>query len=251
VTDEGWPSTERLERYASADAEPAPEPPPEGQDDQTSALAAEEGSPAPDEAATTPEVPPPPAAAVAEAPPGETSAGEVPMVAGTRSGEAAGGAVELYLLRHADAGDPAEWPGHDADRPLSKRGRKQAKRLATLLADLDWKPDVVLTSPKVRAFESARIVGRKVGIRPKPEPRLADGFDGADVAVLLEELPAAMSRVVLVGHDPDFSGLASWLIGAPLSLRKGAIARFDLPDRSIGAGRGLLRWLLPPDAIPD
>jgi phosphohistidine phosphatase SixA len=56
---------------------------------------------------------------------------------------------------------------------------------------------------------------------------------------------------VLVGHDPDFSDLVSWLSGFPISLRKGALAKVDLPDRAVGPGRAQLRWLLPPDAVPS
>jgi phosphohistidine phosphatase SixA len=57
-------------------------------------------------------------------------------------------------------------------------------------------------------------------------------------------------RVVLVGHDPDFSELLSTLVGAPsLSIRKGALARVDL-DQPIQPGGGVLRWLLPPDLLP-
>jgi phosphohistidine phosphatase SixA len=53
-----------------------------------------------------------------------------------------------------------------------------------------------------------------------------------------------------VGHDPDFSVLTSWLTNAPLAMAKGAVARIDVPGRAIGSGRGTLRWLIPPDALP-
>jgi phosphohistidine phosphatase len=157
--------------------------------------------------------------------------------------------LELYLLRHADAGDPATWAGDDADRPLSKRGRKQARRLGELLKDLGWKPDAIVTSPKLRAAETAKAVGRKVRATPGVDERLGSGLDAGALGELVTDLGADVSSVVLVGHDPDFSSLASWLVGAPLSLRKGALARIDLPDRAVGAGRGSLRWLLPPDAV--
>jgi phosphohistidine phosphatase SixA len=56
---------------------------------------------------------------------------------------------------------------------------------------------------------------------------------------------------VLVGHDPDFSSTASTLTGAAIELRKGAIARIDLPDSHAAAGEGVLRWLIPPGVVPD
>ncbi len=159
-------------------------------------------------------------------------------------------AYQLYLLRHADAGDPTAWPGDDAERPLSAKGRRQARRLGSLLADIGWRPDVILTSPKVRAAQTARIVGRAVSVEPDPEQRLASGFELADLRSLLSGHPGA-KRLVLVGHDPDFSAVASSLTGAAIEIRKGAIVRIDLQDASPGAGEGALRWLIPPGAVPD
>lgn len=161
------------------------------------------------------------------------------------------GGLELYFLRHADAGDPAEWQGEDADRPLSKKGRRQARRLGKSLAELKFRPDALITSPKLRAADSARIVGRALGVKPETDQRLAGALGDSDLRAVLTGLPGAARRVVLVGHDPEFSTLVSWLVGAPLSLRKGALARTDLPNRTVAAGAASLRWLLPPDAVPD
>ena len=158
--------------------------------------------------------------------------------------------LQLYLLRHADAGDPMAWPGDDDERPLSAKGRRQARRLGSMLADIGWKPDVILTSPKVRAAQTARIVGKAVDVPTVDEGRLAASFDMSDIGRLLEAHPEAR-RVVLVGHDPDFSAVASTLTGAAIELRKGAIARIDLQDASPAAGHGALRWLIPPGAVPD
>lgn len=158
--------------------------------------------------------------------------------------------LQLYLLRHADAGDPAAWPGDDAERPLSAKGRRQARRLGSMLAGIGWKPDLILTSPKVRAADTARLVGRAVGVKPDQDNRLATGFDVSDVGAMLASHPEAR-RVVLVGHDPDFSAVASSLTGAAIELRKGAIARIDLQDSKPSAGRGALRWLIPPGVVPD
>ena len=160
----------------------------------------------------------------------------------------AGAPVQLYLLRHADAGDPLAWAGDDADRPLSSKGRRQARRLGKLLADLDWRPDVLLTSPKKRAAQTARIVGRAIEVEPDEDDRLGGGFELADLAGLLATHGSAR-RVLLVGHDPDFSAIASSLSGAAIELRKGALARIDLQDGPT-AGGGSLRWLIPPGALP-
>ena len=157
---------------------------------------------------------------------------------------------ELYLLRHADAGDPAEWAGDDADRPLSKKGRRQARQLGAYLKDLKIKPGAIITSPKVRSADTAKLVGKRLGAKVTSDKRLASAFESAQLEDILAGLDPSVSCAVLVGHDPDFSSLLSWLVGAPLALRKGAIARADLADRTVGPGRGSLRWLLPPDAIP-
>ena len=157
--------------------------------------------------------------------------------------------IVLYLLRHADAGDPATWVGEDADRPLSKKGRKQSRRLGSHLDALGLEVTAILTSPKVRAADTARLVGKALGVKPATEDRLRDGFDPAALAQVLGWLGPSASSVMLVGHDPDFSSLASWLTDAPVALRKGALARIDLPNRNAIAGSGALRWLLPPDAV--
>jgi phosphohistidine phosphatase len=157
--------------------------------------------------------------------------------------------LTLYLLRHADAGDPTAWTGDDADRPLSKKGRRQSKRLAAHLQDLDVQVDAILTSPKVRASATAKIVGGGVGSKPVVDERLAVDFGFEALAAVIAGLPPETGSVMLVGHDPDFSDALSWLVGAALPMRKGALAVIDLPERGVGAGRGLLRWLLPPDAV--
>jgi phosphohistidine phosphatase len=158
--------------------------------------------------------------------------------------------LQLYLLRHADAGDPMVWAGDDADRPLSAKGKRQARRLGSMLAELGWKPDVILTSPKVRAAQTARIVGKAVDVRATDEGRLAASFDISDIGRMLAAHPDAR-RVVLVGHDPDFSSAASTLTGAAIELRKGAIARIDLADTTPRPGAGALRWLVPPGVVRD
>jgi phosphohistidine phosphatase len=158
-------------------------------------------------------------------------------------------AVELYLLRHADAGDPAAWTGDDAERPLSGKGKRQARRLGDLLADLKLAPDLILTSPKVRASQTAKLVGRAVKVKPQLEEALAGGFEGKRLNAVLAANTSAR-RLILVGHDPDFSELVTWLTGAPIEVQKGAVARVDLAAMPARRRGGVLRWLLPPGALP-
>jgi phosphohistidine phosphatase len=154
---------------------------------------------------------------------------------------------ELHLLRHADAGDPAAWPGDDADRPLSPKGERQAERLGSFLADRGLTPDAIISSPLARARKTAEIVGRRLGVEVAPDERLAGPLG---LAVLDQVLADAgrPTQPILVGHDPDFSELLTILSGAELSMRKGAFARLEIRG-AVATGRATLRWLIPPDAL--
>ncbi len=156
--------------------------------------------------------------------------------------------IELHLLRHADAGDPAGWARPDAERPLSTKGLRQADRLARHLAALDLEPDAILTSPKVRAVQTAEAVAAALGRRVTVDERLAGDLDLEALEAILRDA-GDVRRPLLVGHDPDFSDLVATLIGAELTMRKGALARIDL-DGPIAPAAGVLRWLIPPDALP-
>jgi phosphohistidine phosphatase len=156
--------------------------------------------------------------------------------------------TELHFLRHAHAGDPEAWTGDDAARPLSDKGEKQADRLGRFLAGVGFKPDAVISSPKLRAAQTAQIVADHIGVPFSTDDRLASAFDVATLETLLHDA-GDPSRSVVVGHDPDFSELVAELCGAPqIPMRKGALARIDI-DRPLRAGGGTLRWLVPPDLL--
>lgn len=157
------------------------------------------------------------------------------------------GKIELYLLRHAHAGDPAEWDGDDDERPLTGKGRRQAKRLGSFMRAVGLKPDKLVTSPLVRAEETAQLVAKALRVEVLVEPRLAGSLGIARLDEILGELDA--ERPVLVGHDPDFSALVAMLCGASrIPMKKGALARIDL-ERPLQPGGGVLRWLVPPDLL--
>jgi len=153
--------------------------------------------------------------------------------------------IELLLVRHADAGDPLAWAGPDADRPLSRKGRKQAERLAALLTGLRSAPDALVSSPKARAAQTAEIVGGALGLEIRLHHGLAGPLDLEALSAILAEI-GEPHRPILVGHDPDLSDLASELVGSAVALRKGALARIDLAGPP-APGEGVLRWLVPPE----
>jgi phosphohistidine phosphatase len=156
--------------------------------------------------------------------------------------------VELYLLRHADAGDPVAWRGPDADRPLSSKGEKQSERLGSFLLGIGFRPDAILTSPKLRASQTADRVGDRLGVEAHADQRLGGGLDLETLEAVLRDAGDPV-RVVLVGHDPDFSELVATLCdGGNAVMKKGALARIDA-RRPLEAGGGELRWLVPPDVL--
>ena len=150
--------------------------------------------------------------------------------------------IELYLLRHADAGDPMAWGGPDAARPLSGKGERQADRLGRFLSGIGFTPDAIVSSPKIRAAQTAEGIARHLGVAVTIDDRLADGVD---LRALDDVLRAAgdPARPVLVGHDPDFSDLVETLTASPaLTMKKGAMLRIDA-ERPFEPGGGTLVWL--------
>jgi phosphohistidine phosphatase SixA len=156
--------------------------------------------------------------------------------------------IELHVLRHAHAGDAETWSGPDETRPLSDKGEKQADRLGRFLAGIGFKPDAIITSPKLRSAQTAEIVAKHLSVAISFDDRLAGSFDVGVLEALLREV-GDPQRPVIVGHDPDFSEIVAELAGAgSVPMPKGALARIDI-ERPLRAGAGTLHWLLPPDLL--
>ena len=119
----------------------------------------------------------------------------------------------LWLLRHGDAADGSP----DAERPLTKKGERQSRAAGRALKRLGVEMDACLTSPKVRAADTAKLAGGP--------------FDGEALAAGLGD------NVLLVGHDPDFSMAVHALTGAQVRMKKGGLA---------GVEKGELMVLLRP-----
>jgi phosphohistidine phosphatase len=157
--------------------------------------------------------------------------------------------VRIHLLRHAHAGDASEWTGDDDLRPLTAKGRGQSQRLGAFLLERGVRPDVIVSSPKTRARQTAEIVASALDMSVRLDQRLADGFGKQELWALLDELGAR--EPMLVGHDPDFSHLLEYLIDAAgVSMKKGALAAIDL-NTKLSDGDAELRWLLPPELLAE
>jgi phosphohistidine phosphatase len=133
----------------------------------------------------------------------------------------------LWLLRHAEAAD-----GHpDDERPLTARGVRQATDAGLALARMGTEVEACLSSPKLRAVQTAQLACERLGVPVTIEPALSgEPFD-------VRELTAGLGNVLLVGHDPSFSLTVHDLTGAQARLRKGGLA---------GIAKGELVTLLRP-----
>jgi phosphohistidine phosphatase len=136
----------------------------------------------------------------------------------------------LWLLRHAEAADGEP----DDERPLTERGCRQAEAAGLALAHLGVHIDACLSSPKLRAVQSAQRACEPLGVEVTIEPKLAgEPFD-------VHELTSGLGEVLLVGHDPSFSLLLHDLTGAQARMKKGGLA---------GISKGELLVLLRPTEL--
>lgn len=149
----------------------------------------------------------------------------------------------VYFLRHAEAEPDAD---NDFDRKLTPKGLEQAEKAGKFCARNGLVPDLIVSSPVLRAKQTAKIVAQKLGADLAEVHWLACGMANE---TCLKEL-RAMERhgsVMLVGHEPDFSEAAAFLLGLPdsdaVKIRKASLTAVDLPE--IRPGRGQLQFLVP------
>jgi phosphohistidine phosphatase len=158
------------------------------------------------------------------------------------------GPIELYLIRHAIAAERGDaWPD-DAKRPLTDEGIARMRKAARGLARLEVAIDVILTSPLVRARQTAEIVAAALDSRPSLVA-IESLAPGASYAALMTDLEkhARKARLALVGHEPGLGEVAGRLVGSrhAIEFKKGAVCRIDV-DHVPVTGPGQLRWFLTP-----
>jgi len=157
---------------------------------------------------------------------------------------------EIYIMRHGIAEERGHGGPDDAQRKLTREGREKTREIAKGLKRVGFAVDSIVTSPLVRAAETAVIVRDTLKLDAPLEPcdALCPGLSVQKLMKFLSERPEH-KRVLLVGHEPDLGSLAAFLLGAggetSLAFKKAGcclIAVEQLPPRSPGE---LVWWLAP------
>ena len=158
--------------------------------------------------------------------------------------------MDIYFLRHASAGDSTLSPAKDDERPLDKLGIEQSHNVGCALGAMKVAFDAILSSPLLRAQQTAKIVAEEVGHKGKivTEPNLHPGgsYEQFQDMLLRHESKAS---ILVVGHNPSMTEfLNKLLIGedAPdaVEVKKATIAKVEK-----NGNQATLKWCLPPKVL--
>jgi phosphohistidine phosphatase len=153
----------------------------------------------------------------------------------------------LYLMRHGLAEEPTP-KGDDGARKLTPKGADKIRKAAAGMRAASLAFDMILTSPAARAAETAEIVANELGgPKPKAVPELSTGASPANALEALIKLRLPES-VVVVGHEPTLSRLASLMLTGSsesigIKLKQGGVIALEFPDR-VEQGAAQLRWMM-------
>ncbi|HEX4364245.1 MAG TPA: histidine phosphatase family protein [Solirubrobacteraceae bacterium] len=150
-------------------------------------------------------------------------------------------AQQLWFLRHGEAEPHGARP--DFDRRLTERGEEQSRAAGRAFGVLEMSFQLVVTSPRIRALDTARLACEHLGCDFVLDDALAGGFE-LDDALALAHAAGTDKRVLFVGHNPDFAQIIHDLTGAAIDMKKGAIAGVRMHGR-----RGELLVLMRPREI--
>jgi phosphohistidine phosphatase len=160
--------------------------------------------------------------------------------------------MNLYLLRHGLAVELGEHGiNKDADRPLTGKGKAKLGKIAAAMQAIDLSFDLILSSPYLRARQTAEIVADSFNARKRVEfsEALTPGGSSRKLVEVINRLGPSSNGVLLVGHEPFLSELISLLVsggtGVPVLMKKGGLCK--LSAESLQHGRcATLEWLLTP-----
>ena len=148
--------------------------------------------------------------------------------------------MQIYFLRHSDPFPKGPKYREDSLRPLTSEGKKQAKLIARFLQGIQF--DVILSSPYVRAEQTAQVLADRLGAKIKIAEELSPGFNLSKLPGLIVSYKKS-ERVILVGHEPDFSDTVKKMVGgkAELEIRKGGLAVVEVEaERTLTSGKLIL-----------
>jgi phosphohistidine phosphatase len=154
--------------------------------------------------------------------------------------------MQIWLVRHAIAVEPEEFSGTDAERPLTEKGIRKFKEFAEWLAEEATGPEIILTSPLVRAVQTAELLAKAFGHKKKEVVQESTLGPGCTPHAILEAAAShGAGRVAIVGHQPDLAiNTAALLGGGDVVFDKGCVAAIELPRLAVGSGR--LLWFVGP-----
>lgn len=157
----------------------------------------------------------------------------------------------MYLVRHAVAAERGDAYPDDTQRPLTPRGAARFQKAVEGLATLEPRIERVLSSPLVRARQTADILAEFLPSKPKVAEIQALA-PGASFDSLKRALAACgpSTGIALVGHEPGIGEIAARLLGArsPIPFKKGAVCLIEVDTLPL-VGPGTLRWFLPPRVL--
>ena len=147
-------------------------------------------------------------------------------------------AQQLWFLRHGEAEPHDARP--DVDRRLTERGEEQSRVAGRALAKLGISFQLVVTSPRIRALDTARLACQELGLDFVVDNALSSAFD-LDDALALAHAAGDDKRVLFVGHDPDFTQVVGDLTGGHVEMKKGGVAGVRMRSQRLGELLVLLR----------
>ncbi|MFZ1080768.1 MAG: phosphohistidine phosphatase SixA [Candidatus Kryptoniota bacterium] len=161
--------------------------------------------------------------------------------------------MELYLLRHAIASEKGAGTfARDADRPLTTEGTQKMRHIAKAMKGLDLSFDLILSSPYLRAKQTAEIVADVFGLEKTLRFSGNLAVDG-NIDMLIKEIRLeSLQKILLVGHEPYLSTLISLLIsghdGIDIVMKKGGLCKLTIDSLRLGKC-ATLEWLIGPRQI--
>jgi phosphohistidine phosphatase len=157
--------------------------------------------------------------------------------------------MKLYLVRHAIAEDSAGYED-DSLRTLTEKGRERMKRIAAALKEIGVGPDLIVSSPYVRASQTASILAK--ALKYREEIAYSDSLmpmGGADDMIGEINEKYSVDELMLVGHEPSLSSLAGILLagsaGTSINIKKGGVCCLSVDDLHYGS-KAVLEWLVTP-----